>query len=199
MNSIIGIFGGSFDPVHTGHLAVAEAARHAAKLDTVLFLPCGQSPLKPTPPMTTPEQRVTMLQLATEHLPWAHVSEADLHTPQPSWSWRVAMEMHRQFPLSQLHWIMGADQWAILPQWNRWEYLASLVHFIVIERAGITTERHEYPNTTVRWVQADFPASSTAIRSALSLGQPVPDGFLPPAVAHFIQQNPQIYFSRFFA
>lgn len=182
------LFGGSFDPVHSGHLAIAAAAQRECGLDEVVFLPAACSPFKvDSRTFFSDSQRVDMLRLATQHLPWARVSTLDLELPPPSWSWRVAELWLEQHPGVELHWLMGTDQWEQLHRWARYDYLCEMLHFIVYHR-----ETPPVPRDGVRCTficSGLHEASSSGIREALKAGQSVPEGWLPAAVQAYICQG----------
>lgn len=158
----IALFGGTFDPVHLGHLAIAEAARKALKLDRVIFIPCPQSPHKEHGTLASEEDRLEMLELALEELPWATVSEIEMLLPPPSYSWITAEAMREVYPESHLFWLMGSDQWSVIQSWNRPDHLADLVEFIVHDRGG---ESESQPGFRAHIIKGAHPASASEIRS----------------------------------
>lgn len=179
------LFGGSFDPVHAGHLAVASAAQQLVGLDEVIFLPAACSPFKQNArTLFSDEQRLHMLQLATSELPWARVSDLDLQLPPPSWSWRIAEHWHMTYPGAEIYWLMGTDQWEQLHRWARYDYLCELLHFIVYHRGEAPTPREGVRSTFI--CTGMHPASSSGIRQALQQGQPAPEGWLHPAVEDYL-------------
>jgi nicotinate-nucleotide adenylyltransferase len=179
----IGLFGGTFDPVHLGHLHLAALAREALGLDEVRFLPCQISPHKPGTAPASGEDRAEMLRLATAGLPWAVVDDFELRQTGPSYSYQTAAAMAEKFPAARLFWIMGGDQWDALPRWKYPERLAKSVEFAVLARGETPQPRAGYPLHIIR---GDHPASATAIRNAISNGAPARD-WLPPAVADWIR------------
>jgi nicotinate-nucleotide adenylyltransferase len=181
----IALFGGSFDPVHLGHLEIAARAVASMRLDRVIFLPCRISPHKlDGPPPTAGEDRLAMLRLATAGLDWAEVDDFDLTQPPPSYSYLTVAEMARRHPQAQLFWVLGRDQWEALPRWKHPEKLAKAVEFLVFSRDGDPIPREGWSMHPVTGVH---PASATAIRAALSHGGSPP--WLPPAVAAFIRER----------
>lgn len=175
------LFGGSFAPVHNGHLMIAGAARKTCGIDRLIFLPAACSPFKTTEEKYfTDEERLDMLRLATEGLEWAEISELDLQLPPPSWSWRIVEHMRAAHPQAELCWLMGTDQWQQLHRWARYDYLVEQLTFIVYHR-----EEAPEPRPGVR---AEFtggvlhPASSSAIRQALAENRAIPAGWLPERV-----------------
>jgi nicotinate-nucleotide adenylyltransferase len=163
-----GIFGGTFDPVHLGHIHLATLARQALDLDEVRFLPCRISPHKTGSQPASGEDRCEMLRLATEGLPWAVVDDFELHQPGPSYSCETAAAMADRLPDARLFWIMGGDQWESLPRWKNPERLAELVEFIVLARGEPIEPRDGYRLHLVP--DAGHPASATALREAVSNG-----------------------------
>ncbi len=176
------LFGGSFDPVHGGHLLMAAEARRVCRLDKVVFLPAARSPFKvESAALFSDAQRLELLRLAVEDLPWAEVSELDLRMPAPSWSWRVVEAWKAQHPQDELYWLMGTDQWEQLHRWARYEYLVEHLHLVVYAR-----DRMPQPREGVRatFIQGRHPASSSRLREALQKGEELPEGWMPAAVEH---------------
>lgn len=181
----IALFGGTFDPVHKGHLALAEQARRLARIDQVLFIPCRQSPHKSEAPLATAEQRCTMVELALAPLEWAALSRVEIDRDSPSFSWQTVEHFSSQSPNAELYWILGTDQWAKIDTWAEPEKLRQQLTFIVAMRNGDSIEAH--PGWKHLPLPFDHPASATAIRS----GNHDP-AWLPEAVAEFIETH-QIY------
>lgn len=175
------LFGGSFDPVHAGHMVIATAAQQQCELDRIVFLPAACSPFKQgNTTFFTDAQRLHLLRLATAGLPWAEVSELDLQLPPPSWSWRIAGHWHQSHPGDELYWLMGTDQWEQLHRWARYDYLCELLHFIVYHR---DTPPRPRPGVRSTFICAGMhPASSSRIRESLKSGSPLPQDWLAPEV-----------------
>ena len=181
----IALFGGTFDPVHRGHIHLATLAKEALELDEVRFLPCRISPHKVGSAPASGEDRCEMLRLATAGLPWVVVDDFELRQPGPSFSYQTAEAIADRFPAARLFWIMGFDQWDSLPRWKNPERLAELVEFIVLARGETPHPREGYRLHVIR---GEHPASATAIRHAIfrgELGHP----WLLPAVAEWIAEN----------
>jgi len=187
----IGLFGGTFDPVHDGHVHLANLAREDLALDEVRFIPCRISPHKSGSQPTAPADRLEMLHLALAGIPWAVVDAREIASAAPSYSYLTVQSLAADFPDSQWFWIMGADQWHALPQWEKPEILANLVEFIVLARHGQNpAPRQGYPLHVVR---GEHPASATTIREAVASGrQNIP--WLHPQVRQWITTN-QLYHS----
>ncbi len=173
------LFGGSFDPVHSGHLLMAAEAQRVCGLERVVFLPAARSPFKvKSAALFSDDERLELLRLALAELPQAEVSDLDLCLPAPSWSWRVVEAWRQAHPQDELYWLMGTDQWEQLHRWARYEYLVENLHFVVYAR-----EAMPQPRTGVRatFIQGNHPASSSAIREALLAGSPLPPAWMPRA------------------
>lgn len=160
------IFGGSFDPVHRGHLAMAERARAVSGLDRVVFMPAAVSPFKKGT-VANASQRHDMLGIALREsgFDWAEVSGFELDRPAPSYSWQTAQHFASAFPRTEWFWILGTDQWEQIERWAEPEILRELLHFLVFTRKGEPVrERPGWRRTAIPFAH---PASSTAIRSDL--------------------------------
>jgi nicotinate-nucleotide adenylyltransferase len=178
----IGLFGGTFDPVHLGHLHIARMARETMQLDQVRFIPCRVSPHKPDGKPAAFAHRMKMLELALVNLPWAVADDIESRMEEPSYSWRTADVLHRSMPEASLFWIMGGDQWTALPRWAEPERLAACVEFIVVAR-GVPPEPRV--GFAMHPLDCTHPASATEIRRAIADGaQDHP--WLDPAVAEYI-------------
>ncbi len=161
------IFGGSFDPVHRGHLAMAVAARAAAALDRVIFMPAAVSPFKHGT-VASAVQRLRMLEIAVTEagLEWAEISRFELERPAPSYSWQTALHFSGLTPGGGWYWILGTDQWEQIEAWAEPEILRETLHFLVFTRHDqAVRDRPGWRHTAVTF---EHPASSTAIRADFS-------------------------------
>jgi len=130
----LGLYGGTFDPVHLGHLLLARDVLEQLRLDAVLFVPCGQSPLKSARPLAGAARRVAMLRLALKGEPRFWLSRCELDRPPPSYSYDTVVEIREAFPRAQLFWLLGADQLAVMDKWHRPDDLRRLVKFVLMPR-----------------------------------------------------------------
>ncbi|MEO8616830.1 MAG: nicotinate (nicotinamide) nucleotide adenylyltransferase [Luteolibacter sp.] len=182
----IALFGGTFDPVHRGHIHLASLAKKSLELDEVRFLPCHVSPHKTDRHPASGEDRCEMLRLATAELPWAFVDDFELKRAEPSFSFQTAEAMTERFKGCRLFWIMGGDQWEALPKWKHPERLAQCVEFIVLSRGEkILQPREGY---TLHVVHGEHPASASEIRTAISQGASE-HPCLVPDVARWIEKK----------
>ena len=178
----IALFGGTFDPVHLGHIHLADHARQALALDQVRFLPCRISPHKTGARPAAAADRLEMLRLATADLPWAVVDDCELRRAGPSFSYQTAEAMAARFPNARLFWIMGGDQWDALPQWEQPARLAARVEFIVLARGARPQPRAGH---VLHLIDEPHPASATAIRDAIARGA-TSHPWLAPPVANWL-------------
>lgn len=182
------LFGGSFDPVHLGHTALAAAAWHRCNLKKLIFVPAWRSPHKQDDDAPAPAaHRLAMLRLALASASWAEVSPWEIDRGGPSYSWQTADHFASEAGADvDLCWLLGADQWAKLHTWAHPEKLAALLTFLVFPRGEVPIA----PRSGVRHETIDFrhPASSTVVRAAARAGQPL-DGLVSPAVAAYIRKH----------
>src|SRR5476651_1713120 len=132
----LGIYGGTFDPVHHGHLLLARDALEQLGLDAVLFVPASRSPFKAHKAHATDAQRVAMLRLALKGEPRFWLSRCEVDRPAPSYAYDTALEIQEAFPRAELLWLIGADQLDGLSQWHRAEDLRKMVTFVLLPRIG---------------------------------------------------------------
>lgn len=182
----IALFGGTFDPVHLGHVHMARLAKDAAELDEVRFMPCRISPHKVGRATAPAEDRVEMLRLATRDLPWAKVEDYELTGPEPSFSYLTAEALSAKEPEAEWFWLMGGDQWNALPRWKRPEQLAAVVTFLVLARGGDTPQPRE--GFRMQVVPGDHPASATAIREGVQRGRTLRD-WMNPEVGEYLEKR----------
>jgi len=186
VKSKIAIFGGSFDPVHLGHVDLAAESKSAIGLDKIIFLPCLKSPHKTNIPSASPDQRLEMLKIATQEHEWIDVSRWEIDRPSPSYSWLAAEHFINEFPGSEMFWIIGNDQWQKIETWAEPERLSENLTFVVFPREGQTPESKN--NFKSIFIDFRHEASSTSIREHLATDQ-LASSLLNPQVKEFINQN----------
>lgn len=184
----IGIFGGSFDPIHIGHLIIASDAAEQMNLDRILFIPAAQAPLKSRSPDATDDERIEMTRLAIEADSRFECRPIEIKRGGTSYSIDTAKEIAREFPNAQLFWIIGGDQALQLSQWERIEELAGLVEFICLERDASFVHPTDLPgNVTIHPKGLRrLDISSTEIRERLKNGHAI-KYFLPEPVFRYIK------------
>jgi len=194
----LGIFGGSFDPVHNAHLALAQACQEQATLDEVWFVPTAIQPLKEHGPQATDVQRVEMLALALGNRPDWRVCTIEIDRGGKSYTVDTLRQMFEELPEVELFFMMGADAVRDVPQWKEPTEIFRLATPLVVRRGG----EPEPDLATVRALSpADKPpqfitmpaikASSTEIRRRIAAGQSI-DDLVPLAVARYVHDE-QLY------
>ena len=134
----VGIFGGTFDPIHHGHLVAAEEARAVLRLDKVLVVPAGEPPHKSARPISPLEHRVAMVQLAIASNPHFVVSRVDLDRPGPHYSVDMVTRLRRDMGPGDVFLIVGMDSLMDLPSWHESERLMGLCYIVGVNRPGYT-------------------------------------------------------------
>ena len=187
----IGLFGGSFDPVHLGHLLVAQAAREELDLARLFFIPAAQSPFKPESQPATAPERLRLLRLALAGKTWCEIDDQEISRGGVSYTIDTVRDYARRFPASQVFCLIGADHLPQLPKWRAAEDLARLVEFVGIPRPGQAEAQFPAPFRG-RWL-AGFPlgVSSSQIRGRVKTGLPI-DHLVPERVAEAIR-NYRLY------
>jgi len=186
-NSKLGLFGGSFDPVHLGHLLVAQAACEELRLDRLYFIPAAQSPFKPDAVPLPAAVRMRMLRLALAGRTRFEIDEQETRRGGVSFTVDTVRDYRRRFPDAQLFWLIGADHVATLPQWREAEELARLVEFVVIPRPG--EKPVPFPAPFRGRALQGFPlgVSASQIRARVKAGLPV-DLLVGASVAEAIRE-----------
>ena len=133
----IGVLGGTFDPVHKGHLVMAEEARASLNLVEILFVPAGQPQLRPAHPITPAEHRLQMLRLAIADRPSFKVSTIEIERPGPSYTVETIAELRVRYGnKDELFFILGWDSLAQLPEWREPSRLIEMCYLVAVPRPG---------------------------------------------------------------
>jgi nicotinate-nucleotide adenylyltransferase len=193
----IALFGGTFDPPHLGHLAIATAAADSFQLDSVLFAPAGRQPLKPNAHSSSFADRLAMTTLACAQDERFHASAIDAPRPggQPNYTADTLAELEQTLPAVVLYNLVGADSFLSLPHWRDPARLLALAEWIVVSRPGFSLddlsalELTPHQRTRVHLLQTVHEdVSATRLRERLHTGDPCAD-LLPAAVASYIQTH----------
>ena len=162
----VGIFGGTFDPVHFGHLILAEAALEELDLDRIIFVPAGLSPFKTQrPPMASAALRLEMLRAAVAGESRFEIDDRELRREGPSYTIDSVTEMFGDHPGVRFIYLIGTDNLHDLDRWHRIRELRNLVDFAILDREGSYTLPPDLPV-----VRRRIDLSSTEIRSRLAAG-----------------------------
>ena len=206
MTRRLGVLGGTFDPIHVGHLDAADAARSALALDEVLFVPSHDPPHRPVHPHATAFHRFALAALAIDHRPGCRVSDLEVRRAGNSYTADTLRSLRGAgWQPWELYFIVGADAFAEIATWYDFPAVLDAAHFVVVARPGVTIEaalartpdlqrrvrvgaadgRPAGPTAIYR-VDADTrDVSSTTIRTRLAARQPI-DDLVPASVARHI-------------
>jgi nicotinate-nucleotide adenylyltransferase len=183
----IGLFGGSFDPVHIGHLLVAQAAREEVQLDRLVFIPARHSPFKPEGHPAPAAARLCLLRLALAGKPWCSVDDQELQRGGISYSIDTVRN-YAKHGGDELFYLIGADNVPALPKWRESAELAQLAQFIAIPRPGQLECVFPEPFRGRFLTGFPFAVSSSQIRGRVKSGLPI-DHLVPATVAEAIRNN----------
>lgn len=181
----IGLFGGSFNPVHLGHVLVAHAAREELQLNRVFLIPAARSPFKSENQPAPDEHRAAMLRLAFAGETFAELDEQEIQRGGTSFTIDTVRAYARRFPGTELFYLIGADNVAALPQWRDAEELARLAQFAAIPRPGQAAFTFTPPFRGRTLQGFPFGVSSSEIRARIKANLPIHQ-LVPPAVAEYI-------------
>ncbi len=181
----IGIYGGTFDPIHHGHLILAREALEKLALDEVIFIPAAVSPHKLEQKTTPAAVRVEMLRAAIAGEAHFCLDELELQRPPPSYTYDTAAELHHRDPERQLFYLLGSDQLPRLHTWHRIEELRALVQLVVLHR-GNAPVRCDLPV-----IARQIEISATEIRNRVATERSI-RYLVPPSVEQIIYRE-QLY------
>ncbi len=187
-----GIFGGSFDPVHVGHLTVARAAAALLELDLVHLVPAFEQPFKPGSLGATPEQRMAMLRLAVAGDPLLMVDDREIRRGTVSYTVDTLRELEREYPTDSLCLLLGSDAAAELPMWRDADSLRRLAQVVVLTRPEVALPDHGLVDRTI--VVPAVDVSATEIRERVRRGKAI-EGLVPTDVAAYIASH-ELYRAR---
>jgi len=201
---MIGILGGTFDPIHYGHLRPAAEVLRAAALDEIRFVPSGQPPHRGAPHADAPH-RLRMVVLAIEGCEGFAADDREIRMGGPSYTVRTLQSLREELGDAPLALIVGADAFLGLPSWYDWEEIPRMAHLVVMDRPGwdlaspapawaedrlcadAAALRQESAGRVFRVCVEPVDISSTRIRDAVVRGESI-EGWVPPAVRDYIEQ-----------
>ena len=181
----VGVFGGSFDPVHLGHLVAAEHAAERLCLDQVRFVPVGRHPFKHEH-YATSEQRLAMVDLAIRDNPRFRLDPREARGSGPSYTVDTVRALHAEAPGDALFLLIGADAANQLPAWRDVEGIAAAAAIVLLTRPGVAAPAHRLVTRSVEVPGIDV--SATAIRDAVRRGASIRH-LVPPAVEDYIRTH----------
>ena len=148
--SPLALLGGTFDPVHWGHLHIASETAAALKLQDVRLIP-SKAPVHRVAPGATGEQRLAMLRLAVADTPGLAVDDRELTRDTPSYTALTLASLRAEFPLRPLLWLIGIDAFMHINHWHQWPRLFDLAHFVVLNRPGFAVSQALSPALSEVW------------------------------------------------
>ena len=198
----VGILGGTFDPVHLGHLLIAEESRLSLALDQVLFIPAGQPWLKAGQPLTAAEHRWQMTQLAVASNPHFQALRTEIDRPGPSYTVDTLTSLHTELaPPAELYFILGLDALESFHLWKEPERVLQLATLVVVHRPGYGNDERDkiiagvetrYPDYIHRLIALPMPGieiSATAIRRRAAAGQSFRYHTPEPVAQYILEQR----------
>ena len=178
----IAIYGGTFDPIHHGHLIVAREALEKLGADEVILIPARVSPFRKTAPVARDEVRLLMIQAAIENESGFTVDDCELRRPPPSYTIDTVEQIRRLKSNATIYCLIGEDNVAKLPKWRRFADLEKTVRFVVLDRSG-QQPSHVYPV-----IRRKIDISATEIRKRVATGRSI-RYFVPPEVEEIIRRE----------
>lgn len=185
----IGLFGGTFDPPHSGHIELAKKVLCDFNLSQIIFIPAGNPPHKQNVKKTDKIHRYEMVKIAVSGIREFCVSDFDIKNEEPNYSYKTIDHFKREYPDSRFFFIIGADSFRDLPLWKNYRELLTMCHFIVVARPGVEKEDYyskfsgDEPEPSVFFIEDfSYDLSSTELREQIPQGtfreQDLPDGVL---------------------
>jgi nicotinate-nucleotide adenylyltransferase len=192
----VGLFGGSFDPIHCGHLEPVKQARRRLGLERVIYLPTAVPPHKPGRRLAPPLARYAMVELAILREEGLFASPYELTLDRPAYTAETLEHFRRLLPDSELHLLIGADSFLELPHWFRWHDVAAAARLVVLPRPGWDLKGRESAELAAllasgrAQVMDQHPSevSSTRLRELLARGERPPAGWMPDLVVDFVHK-----------
>jgi nicotinate-nucleotide adenylyltransferase len=183
-----GIFGGSFNPIHNGHISLARQLKEKAGLDEVWLMVSPQNPMKRQADLLSDEARLQMARLALEHETGIIACDYEMHLPKPSYTWLTLQALSRDYPDRQFVLMIGGDNWSIFHRWFHADDILQNYQVVVYPRRDEQPVEKSLP-VGVTIVEAELlDVSSTEIRQRIREGRSIRK-LVPPSVAAFIKQE----------
>ncbi|KXA39459.1 nicotinate (nicotinamide) nucleotide adenylyltransferase [Prevotella corporis] len=178
----VGLYGGSFNPIHNGHIALAEAFLRQAELDEVWFMVSPQNPLKANARLLDDKIRFKMVQKVLKHKRNLIACDYEFHLPKPSYTWDTLQRLSNDFPQHQFTLLIGSDNWTAFDRWYHHEDILQNYKIVIYPRLGDEIDKNELPDS-VSLLNAEFiNISSTEIRERIANGKSI-DHLVPAEIA----------------
>lgn len=184
----IGLFGGSFNPIHIGHISLARQLKELAGVDEVWLMVSPQNPLKQgNSELLNDHLRFAMTQLAIHGEKHIMACDYELHLPKPSYTWVTLQHLKEDYPNDEFVLLIGGDNWQLFPRWYKADDILRDYRIVIYPRKDSEIDRQALPaNVTVADTDL-IDLSSTQIRQCVALGKPI-TGMVPPVIEPLVQR-----------
>lgn len=185
-----GIYGGSFNPIHNGHISLARQMIESGLMDEVWFMVSPLNPFKKEQSdLLSDELRLEMTKLALEDEPKMIAQDFEFHLPKPSYTWQTLQALSEVYPNRQFILIIGADNWQLFDRWFHYQDIINNFSLVIYPREGINIDINSLPNN-VKLLKAElYPISSTQVRKKIKEGKPInnliPRTIIPKALKYY--------------
>lgn len=187
-----GIYGGSFNPIHNGHIAIARAMTEKAGLDEVWLVVSPQNPLKATSSLLADDKRLLMARTALQGVPHMVASDYEFHLPRPSYMWNTLQSLSHDFPNRDFTLLIGADNWAVFHRWYRATDIIAHYPILIYPRTGWSINPATLPPTVHLIDTGLYDVSSTQVRQLIAQGADishlVPESVIPMAQQFYTER-----------
>jgi nicotinate-nucleotide adenylyltransferase len=184
----IGLFGGSFNPIHVGHISLAKQLKELAGLDEVWLVVSPQNPLKQSDDLLDDRLRFEMARQALEGETDIKACDYELHLPKPSYTWNTLQHLKEDYPQHTFVLLIGGDNWQRFPMWYRSEDIVNDYPIVVYPRRGCETDCKQLPPNVMMADTELLDISSTEIRERIQQGESI-SGMVPNNIEELVRRN----------
>lgn len=184
----IGIYGGTFDPIHKGHLALAKAFLDSGEMDEIWFIVSPQNPFKRNKQLLDDDARLRMVRAAVENEPDMKASDYEFHLPKPSYMWNTLCHIREDFPNDKFILLIGGDNWERFSDWYHSADIVASHRIIIYPRAGCHIDESALPESVKLFHTPLIEVSSTDIRERAKRGEDI-SSMVPKSVGDIIRRN----------
>jgi nicotinate-nucleotide adenylyltransferase len=184
----VALYGGSFNPMHNGHIFLAQELLRQGWVDEVWFEVSPQNPLKQRTDLADDAARLEMAQRAVAGIPHTRIDDTEMHLPRPSYMLHTLRALQQKHPSVNFCLLIGADNWDCFPRWYRFEEILRDFPIFVYPREGSVIDASTLPSTVTLLEVPLFPISSTEIRGKIHNGEDI-TGLVPQAVQEYMEST----------